>query len=55
MTIDNTALIECQKEIDQAIANISLALIATVEQLNVLNRAYHKAKGVLAGDDVPPL
>lgn len=56
--IDNSKLLECQREIDQAIANIALALTATVEQLAVLNAAYHKAKGVIGVDkvnDVPPV
>ena len=55
MAINNIALMECQKEIDQAIANIALALTATVEQLNVLNQAYSKAKGVLADNVLPPV
>ena len=55
MSIDTTKIQECEREIDLAIANIAFALTATVEQLNMLNRAYNKAKGVLAGDDVPPL
>ena len=55
MEINMVALEQCQREIDQAMANIAFALTATVEQLTVLNQAYARAKGVIAGHDLPPL